>query len=343
MRQDRRRLLLSLPSALVASSFPSLFAAGAAKTLPPAALLVPLTGPNAALGRSMARAGGLAQGKDAKALIVLDTGGTPVGAAAAARTAMKRGAGLILGPLGSAEVAPVVVAAGGVPVIAFSNDLALRESGAFLLGVTADQAVAPLIRYARGRGIRRLALLAGTDPWGVQVAAAAVESAKREGMDLAMAPPGAALGGFLRGPNASDALLASGDLEAAARAIGDSGVQLLGAFTGLDAAPAALAQTEGAWLSAPDPSGFRTFADGFEQQNGVAPGVIAGLAFDAVTIAQGLRRAGSLDRSALLSGRTFDGVCGAVRFRADGTATRAMAILAVSKGRYLLAQAGAVG
>ncbi|MDO6413604.1 ABC transporter substrate-binding protein [Sphingomonas sp. BIUV-7] len=303
---------------------------------------MPLTGANAALGRSMARAGGLAQGKDTKALMILDTGGTPSGAAAAAQAALKRGARLILGPLASAEVAPVVTVAGGVPVLAFSNDLALRESGAFLLGVTADQAVAPLLRYARSRGIRRVALLPGTDAWGVQVAAAATAAAQREGMDLAMAPTGAALGGFLRGASAPDALLASGDLVTAAAAVGDSGVQLLGAFAGLDAAPAALAQIEGAWLSAPDPSGFRTFSEGFEQQNGVAPGVIAGLVFDAVTIAQSLRRAGAMDRSALLAGRVFEGVCGAVRFRADGTAARAMAILAVTKGRYLLAAPGAV-
>ncbi len=303
---------------------------------------MPLTGANAALGRSMARASGLAQGKDAKALIVVDTGGTPEGAAAAARTALKKGARLILGPLASAEVAPVVAAAGGVPVLAFSNDLALRESGAFLLGVTADQAVAPLLRYARSRGVRRLGLVPGSDAWGMQVAASARAAAEREGIDLAAAPAGAALGGYLRGASAPDALLASGDLPAAARAADGTGVQVLGAFAGLDAAPATLAQIDGAWLSAPDPAGFRTFADAFEQANGVAPGVIAGLAFDAANIAQALRRAGALDRSALLSGRTFDGVCGALRFRADGSASRAMAILAVTKGSYLLAQPGAV-
>jgi ABC-type branched-subunit amino acid transport system substrate-binding protein len=305
-------------------------------------LLVPLTGAHAALGRSMARAGGLAQGKDASGLIVLDTGGTPEGAAAAAAAALKKGARLILGPLGAAEVAPVVSVAGGVPVLAFSNDLALRESGAFLLGVTADQAVGPLLNYARSRGVRRLGLLAGADAWGVQVAAAATLAAQREGMDLAVAPAGTALAGYLRGADAPDALLASGDLAAAARAVDDTGVQLLGAFAGLDSAPAALAQIEGAWLSAPDPSGFRTFADAFEQANGVAPGLITGLAFDAANIALTLRKAGSLDRSALLSGRSFDGVCGAVRFRADGSAARAMAVLAVTKGNYLLAAPGAV-
>lgn len=317
--------------------------AQAAKALPPAALLVPLTGANAALGRSMARAAGMAQGKDARGLVVFDTGGTPAGAAAAARNAIRKGARLILGPLGSAEVAPVVKVAGGTPVIAFSNDAGLRESGAFLLGITAEQAVAPLLHYARSRGVKRVALVPAGDAWGAQVAQAAQAAAAREGLDLATAPAGAALAAYLRGGQAPDALLASGDLPGAAEAARDTGVQLLGAFAGLDVAPTTLAQIEGAWLSAPDPAGFATFADGFEQANGMPPGVIAGLAFDAVAIAQALRRAGSLDRSALLSGRMFDGVCGAVRFRADGSATRAMAILAVTRGRYLLAQPGAVG
>lgn len=290
----------------------------------------------------MARAGAMATGKDEKGLIVLDTGGSPAGAAAAAKAALKRGARMILGPLGRDEVAPVVAAAGAVPVVTFSNDLGLRESGAFLLGITADQAVMPLLRYARSRGVKRLAMVPGNGSWGAQVGTAAAETARREGLVLASAPA-TGLDAYLRGDSAPDALLVSGDMAAAGAAARGTGVQLLGAFAGLDPDPALLAAIDGAWLSAPDPAGFATFADGFEQANGVAPGVIAGLAFDAATIATVLRKAGSTDRSALLSGRTFDGVCGAVRFRADGSAARAMAILAVTRGRYLLAQPGSVG
>ena len=300
---------------------------------------MPLTGANAALGRSMARAATMATDKDARGLMILDTGGD---APAAARAALKRGARLILGPLASADVAGVVAAAGGVPVLTFSNDLALRESGAFLLGITADQAVLPLLHYARSRGVRRVALGTGTGAWGLQVAAAAKIAADREGLELLTAPA-ARLDAFLRSPAAPDALLVSGDIAVAGRAAQGTGVQLLGAFAGLDPDPGLLASIEGAWLSAPDPAGFATFADGFEQANGIAPGIIAGLAFDAAGIAATLRKAGSTDRSALLSGRTFDGVCGAVRFRADGSAARAMAILAVTKGRYLLAQPGTIG
>jgi ABC-type branched-subunit amino acid transport system substrate-binding protein len=331
--QDRRRLLQWVRSGLVASCAASLLPAlaGAAKPLPPTALLLPLTGPHAALGRSMARAGTLAQGSDRKALLTLDTGGTPAGAMAAAAEALKRGAGLILGPVFAPEVQPVIDTVGGrVPIVSFSNDAALLEHGAFLLGITADQAVAPLLAYARGRGVQRIAIAPGNTAWDRQVAAAAGRAAQRTGLTIVTGE--------------ADAQLVSGDpnaMAAAARALRGSGVQMLGASAALDADPALLAALEGAWLSAPDPAAFADFATAFEGQNGSPPGVIAGLAYDAVRISGLLRQGGGTDRSALLAAQGFRGVCGDLRFRDDGSAQRSMAILAVDAGRYRLVDHGA--
>jgi branched-chain amino acid transport system substrate-binding protein len=330
MNPDRRRMLQSgLLASLASALLPGL--AWAAKAPLPAALLLPLTGPHAALGRSMARAGALAQGDDKKGLFVLDTGGTPAGATIAAAEALKRGAALILGPVFSAEVQPVIDSvAGRVPVISFSNDAALLERGAFLLGITADQAVAPLLAYARGRGVQRIAIAAGPTSWDTQVAAAAARTAERTGLTIVTSE--------------ADAQLVSGDPAAmakAARAIKASGVQMLGASAALDADPALLAALDGAWLSAPDPAAFADFATAYEGQNGSPPGVIAGLAYDAVRIATLLRQSGGADRSALLAAQGFRGVCGDLRFRDDGSAQRTMAILAVDAGRYRLVDHGA--
>lgn len=333
MNPDRRQLLRSLRSGLVAS-FASSFLptlADAAKTPPAAALLLPLTGPHAALGRSMARAGALAQGDDKKGLMILDTGGTPAGSAAAVGAALKRGAGLILGPVFSPEVQPAVDAAGGrVPVVAFSNDVALLDRGAFLLGITAEQSVVPLLAYARGRGVRRIMVAPGSTAWDIQIAAAAGRTAQRIGLSLV--------------DRDADARLVSGDpvtMAAAARAIKGSGVQLLGASAALEADPLILAALDGAWLSAPDPAAFADFAAAYEGQNGAPPGVISGLAYDAVRIAALLRRGGGTDRSALLGAQGFKGVCGDLRFRDDGSAQRDMAILAVDSCRYRLVDHGA--
>ena len=110
-------------------------------------------------------------------------------------------------------------------VVTFSNDPALIDSGLFLLGLTADQAVVPLLRYARGRGVRKIGIGADASPWGLQIAASAARNSDRLGLSLAP------------GHDTGDALLCGGDLAhmaAIGRDLKGSGVQLMGAFQGLE-------------------------------------------------------------------------------------------------------------
>ncbi len=130
--------------------------------------------------------------------------------------------------------------------------------------------------------------------------------------------------------DAPEAVLVTGDadaLTAAARRLDGSGIQLLGTYQGMALSGAGLAAIAGAWLAAPDPDGFADFARRFETAYGNAPGLVAGLAYDAVGIARTLRAQGHLDRDGLAGSAGFPGVTGAVRFRSDGSATRALAIL----------------
>ena len=96
------------------------------------AILLPMTGPRADLGRVLLQAAQLAiADSNAPALDVLDTAGTASGAATAAQSAVGNGDSFILGPLTSAEttsVAPVAQAA-GVPVLAFTNDSSQSKPG----------------------------------------------------------------------------------------------------------------------------------------------------------------------------------------------------------------------
>ncbi len=335
---DRRLLLRSLPSFLIASSAPSLWTpALAAKVKFPAALLIPQTGPHAALGRSMERAATLAQGgKTSGELFVFDTGSTAQGAAAAARAARKAGVTVILGPVFAHQVPAVLgVVGSGVPVLSFSNDAALLESGAFLFGITARQAVAAILAYAAGRGIRRVAIGGAGEGWGGQVRAAAATAAAAYGIETYPLPAGDITALPATASGASDGLpdaVLMADAATLARLAPDlavRGVQPLGAFPGLDLSPEQLRTLDGAWLSAPDPARFDGFARNFEQRNGSRPGIIAALAYDAANIARQLRLGGGTDRSALLA-TGFRAICGDVRFREDGSATRLLAILAVS-------------
>lgn len=340
---DRRRLLRLGAAGLGLMVSPSLNPLVAARTsVKPAALLVPLSGPNAALGLSMQRAVALVQatgGKGPAPVTVHDTGGTAQGAAQAAALAARRGAPMILGPIFAAEVR-AAAAATRLPILAFSNDESLRDSGVFLMGITASQCVAAILGYARRRGVRQVAMPPGEGLWGAQCAAAARSAAPDLGMELLVvagsdpATLRAANGGEL--PQALFVADGGDRFLAAARGVQGSGVQLLGTVQALDAAAQRVA--DGAWIAAPDPAAFSGFARDYEQRNGSKPGAIAALAYDAMQIAQAFAVTPKLDRGMLTQAAGFPGIAGAIRFRADGSATRQLAILVGAADGFAVAE-----
>src|SRR5262249_48257664 len=119
-------------------------AATAAQPLPPlgavkVALLVPLSGANAELGKAMLEAAQLAlfpTGGDQLTLVPRDTTGTAAGAADAAKAVLGDGAKLILGPLITDEVEAVkpIAAAAKVNVIAFATKTQVAGGNVFLIG-----------------------------------------------------------------------------------------------------------------------------------------------------------------------------------------------------------------
>ena len=110
------------------------------------ALLVPLSGANADLGKAMLEAAQLAlftTASERLTLVPRDTGGTPQGAVGAARSAISDGAQLILGPLLAAEVEAVkpVARDAKINVIAFSTATQLAGGNLFLIGFLPRQEV----------------------------------------------------------------------------------------------------------------------------------------------------------------------------------------------------------
>ena len=129
------------------------------------ALLVPLSGANAELGKAMLEAAQLAlfaTGSDRLTLVPRDTGGTPDGAAGAARSAIGEGAQLILGPLLAAEVEAVK------PVAARGQDQCHRlldRDPAGRRQCLSDGLPAAPGSGARGRRSRASAGSAGSPRW----------------------------------------------------------------------------------------------------------------------------------------------------------------------------------
>jgi branched-chain amino acid transport system substrate-binding protein len=150
------------------------------------AVLLPLSGANAELGKAMLEAAQMAlftTGNDRLTLVPRDTTGTPDGAAGAARAALADGAQLILGPLLAAEVDAVKPVAGEakINVIAFSTATQLAGDNVFLMGFLPRQEVVREAAFARESGLSRFAVLAPNSEYGRLMTDALRETASQAG------------------------------------------------------------------------------------------------------------------------------------------------------------------
>lgn len=338
-RRDLLKSGLLLPSALLAS--PSVLAAGdlqdkkPKRDKRPVALLLPLSGPRAALGLSMRQAALLAD--SGPEITAYDTGGTAAGAALAARNALKAKAAMILGPVTAEETTAVArEVAGRVPVVAFSNNAVARAPGSWVFGITPAQVTSAILRYARSRGIRNVVVIDDTSPWSAAAALAAGKVQGEIGIDVRVLTVTADQPLPVAG-DAPDAVLLPGSGEAvlaAARNLKETGIQLLGTVQALDHRPASLEVLDGAWLASPDPAAFGRFAGEFRSRHGGDPGALAALAYDAGGIVKVLRKKGEISQAALLAETSYPCVTGNARFRSDGSVARELAILLAGPQGY---------
>lgn len=137
------------------------------------ALLLPLSGREAALGKSMLDAAQLAVfdfGDDQFTLLPVDT--EAAGALSAAQAAMDSGAQLILGPLFSRQVAEVarLAAPRSINVLTFSNDSSIAGGNVFVLGLPPGQAIRRAIDFAHVKGATAFAGLLPDDVYGGRLA-----------------------------------------------------------------------------------------------------------------------------------------------------------------------------
>ena len=148
------------------------------------ALLAPLTGPNAQRGTALAQAAKLALDQPGSpALDVIDTQGTPEGAAAAATTAINGGAGLLLGPLTAPETAAAAgpASAAGIAMLAFTSDPAQARPGVWVLGLTSTQQVRRLVGASMAQGKSRFAALLPPTDFGRAMSDALSQAAAAAG------------------------------------------------------------------------------------------------------------------------------------------------------------------
>ena len=135
------------------------------------ALLVPLTGSQARVGKDLLDAAQLAlfdiAGEDFE-LRPYDTLGTARGARAAAERAINDGARLILGPLtaGSTRAAILPARRRDVNILSFSNDRSVAGEGVYVMGFLPHAQVDRVVGYAQAQGLRRFAAVVPDNAYG---------------------------------------------------------------------------------------------------------------------------------------------------------------------------------
>jgi len=352
-------------AAATAPNAPPAPAAGAAKV----AVLLPLSGANADLGRAMLEAAQLAlftTGSDKLTLIPRDTTGTAQGAADAARAVIADGAKLILGPLiaDEAEAVKPIAAGANVNVIAFATKTQVAGGNVFLMGFLPRQEVAREVAYARAQGLSRFAALAPNTPYGHLMGDALKEIAGSGGTGVAKIEyfdpraadasasikrltagaqvAGAGAPATAKGP-AFDALLLpeGGDrLKQIAGQLKNAGidtaqVHLLGSGLWDDASIASEPALAGGWFAASPPEARRDFEGRYKGAYGHPPPRLASLAFDAAALAAALAKADNPDpfsQAAIQNPNGFTGVDGLFRFGGDGLVQRGLAVIEVQPG-----------
>ena len=288
------------------------------------AVLVPTTGPNAALGQSIANAANMALLDSGNQRIRLTVYNTAGGAAGAAQRALAEGNRLFLGPLLAPDVRAVqgVARSANVPILSFSNDASLAGGGTYVLGFQVDQSIERVVQFARGRGVTRFAALVPTGAYGERASGAMLRAVEDSGGRLtSIAPYSRDTRGLtaavrkLTGMNAPtaraqvrpDGTVARNDPRPATASfdavlIADSGKVALAAFPLLQksgAGNARLLGTElwntepglakvaamrGAWFASVSDTTFRQFASRYRARFGGAPYRLASLGYDSVLL-----------------------------------------------------------
>ncbi len=157
--------------------------------MPRVALLLPLSGPQSGIGKSLLNAAQLALfdfAGDKFELVVHDTKGTEIGAAQAMALAIGDGASLVLGPLLATSVRAVTPAAraASVPVVAFSSDRSVAGNGIFTMGFLPETEITRVVGYARSRGITRFAAMVPDDAYGERVLGALRQVTDNSGANI---------------------------------------------------------------------------------------------------------------------------------------------------------------
>ncbi|UYY60139.1 penicillin-binding protein activator [Sphingomonas sp. S2-65] len=318
------------------------------------ALLVPLSGSNAGVGRSLQNATQLAildARNDDLRITTYDTAG-PGGAASAAEQAIAEGNRLILGPLLAEDaraVAPIARQA-RVPVLSFSNDATAAGNGTYILGYSPSQSIERVVDYARKSGITDFAGLMPAGTYGNRASTAFLRTVESAGgrvlaMETYEARPGSMTSAVAKiGRSPFQAILIAGAADSAVAAVplvrrSASGktARVLGTeLWNTDSSVGARTALNGAWFASVPDNYYRQYAGKYRARFGAAPYRLSTLGYDAVLltirVARDWRPGSEFPERRLTDRDGFSGLDGAFRFGRDGVAERALEVQEIRGG-----------
>ena len=319
------------------------------------ALLLPVTGPDADVGQSIANATALALADTKVTNIRMVTYDTGLGVATATQRAIADGNKLILGPLRGDNVIEVAQIArpAGVPIISFSNDVGVAGPNVFLLGHLPNQAIERVVLYAKSKGINRFAGVVASNVYG-QRAQSNLTTAVR------------AAGGILVGIQETNGTAASA--EAAARRlsqmgaidailVADSGraaitivpalrrgglrtAKVLGTdLWNIEGTLAGSPPIYGAWFASVSDTLYTQYAAKYRARFGKAPLRLSSLGYDSVLLVARVARdwqpGTRFPVAQLTDPQGFIGVDGAFRFNPNGLTDRMLEVQEVQAGKFV--------
>lgn len=323
------------------------------------ALLVPLTGPSAAVGNSLANASTMALLDTNATNLRITTYDTALGAGSAASQAIADGNKLILGPLLGSDVGAVatVARAAKVPLITYANDPALAARDVFLMGTVPGNSIGRTVSHAAAQGARYFAVLAPQNDFGTRTTAAYAAAVTAVGGTLVASETYArsntsvisaarrlkARSGIdvvLIADEARFAVLAAPNLKPTGAAVPRIlGPDIWSGESSVATAPA----LRGAWYAAVSDARYRQFADSYQSRFEARPFRIATLGYDSVLltlrVARDWRAGTVFPVSKLNDSGGFLGLDGPFRFDRGGMLERALEVRELRAGGVTIVSA----
>ncbi len=318
------------------------------------ALLLPITGPDAEVGQSIANATTLAMLDTNNRSIRMTTYDTALGVDAAARKAVADGSRLILGPLRGDNVVAVAEIArpAGVPIISFSNDIGVAGRNVFLLGHLPGQSIDRIVAYAKSAGMTRFGAIVPKTVYGQRAATNMLTAVRGAGASLTSIQESDGTTASIDA--ATRKLAASGPIDAvliadqgrvavatipSLRARGLGKAKVLGTdLWNTDGTLAAKPAIYGAMFASVPDGIYKQYADKYRLRYGKAPMRLSSLGYDGVLlvarVAENWKIGSAFPVARLTDTGGFSGIDGAFRFTPNGMSERMLEVQQIQAGKF---------